>query len=502
MRVDLSCWVEAVACPRPGGGRHRDAAGRLGEQLGERGGETCAVARRDEPTGFAVAETLGGAAHIVAHDRQSGALRLDEEIGERFGAGSEHSDGGAPVEIRGVGLPTGKRDTAREAERSGVAFAGSTGRAVADQHQSPRELCGECGDDVEQFALVLLRAKLGDAQQHGRLGGRGHEVEQGGVQQGVGDDGAAIRCALGRDEHAAGEVGVGDDLAGGAQGAAIQTGERFAGAHRRDDRGTRQRALELPGAAVGHAAHAKDDVGPEVAGGADEAGREPIEAGIEPLECAERDTAPGQIGGKHAARAEGDQRYAVAPRREAPGEEDRLSLGAAAAQPILHEENFHCSGRVGREIRAATTMNNGFFNLVLRWAFLAMGVALAAKIVPGISCVDGSTLFLVVVLLSLFNAFLKPLLVLFTLPLVVLSAGFGLWLINAFLLWGTSRFVSGFHVDGLWAALLGSLIISLTNMAFSTLFGAKRVRVQRGPRGPQEPPRPNPPPGKGDVIDV
>ncbi len=144
-------------------------------------------------------------------------------------------------------------------------------------------------------------------------------------------------------------------------------------------------------------------------------------------------------------------------------------------------------------------MNKGFFNTVLRWLFLAMGVALAAKIVPGIHCADGMTLLVVVLILSVFNAFLKPLLVLFTLPLVILSAGFGLWLINAFLLWVTSRLVEGFSVSGLGAALLGSLIISVTNMAFSTLFGSK-IKVQRG--GRERPPAPKPPPGKGDVIDV
>lgn len=144
-------------------------------------------------------------------------------------------------------------------------------------------------------------------------------------------------------------------------------------------------------------------------------------------------------------------------------------------------------------------MNKGFFNQMLRWLFLAMGVALAAKIVPGIRCDDGLALVVVVILLSLFNAFLKPLLVIFTLPLVILSAGFGLWLINAFLLWGASRLVDGFRVDGLFAALMGSLIISVTNMLFSVLFNARTVKVQRGPA---EPPRPTPPPGKGDVIDV
>jgi putative membrane protein len=143
-------------------------------------------------------------------------------------------------------------------------------------------------------------------------------------------------------------------------------------------------------------------------------------------------------------------------------------------------------------------MKDGFFNQVLRWLVLAMGVALAAKIVPGIRCADGMTLFVVVVLLSVFNAILKPVLVLFTLPLVVLTAGLGLWLINAFLLWLTSRVVDGFTVQGLWSALLGSLIISLTNLVFTKLFGPAKGQRRRN----QEPPRSPPPPGKGDVIDV
>ncbi len=153
----------------------------------------------------------------------------------------------------------------------------------------------------------------------------------------------------------------------------------------------------------------------------------------------------------------------------------------------------------GASLAPRTKMKEGLFNRLVRWLCLAMGVALAAKIVPGIHCADGLTLLVVVLLLSLFNAFLKPLLVLFTLPLVILSAGLGLWLINALLLLVTGRLVDGFHVDGFWAALLGSLIISVTNMAFSTLLGAKKARARREP---PEPPRPTPPPGKGDVIDV
>jgi putative membrane protein len=136
-----------------------------------------------------------------------------------------------------------------------------------------------------------------------------------------------------------------------------------------------------------------------------------------------------------------------------------------------------------------------FLNLLVRWAIVAIGVGLAAEIVPGISYADGRTLLLVVVLLGLFNAFLKPLIVLFTLPFVVLSAGLGLWFINAFLLWGAGRLVDGFHVRSFGAALLGSLIISLTNLVLSMLVGSTKVRRGR---------RPMPPPAgpADDVIDV
>ena len=67
-------------------------------------------------------------------------------------------------------------------------------------------------------------------------------------------------------------------------------------------------------------------------------------------------------------------------------------------------------------------MNSSFAQLLVRWLVLAVGVALAANFVPGISCDNGAALFTVVVLLSLFNAILKPVLVLFTLPFILLIA--------------------------------------------------------------------------------
>lgn len=140
----------------------------------------------------------------------------------------------------------------------------------------------------------------------------------------------------------------------------------------------------------------------------------------------------------------------------------------------------------------------GFLNLVVRWAIVALGVALAARIVPGISYSDGTTLLLVVVLLSLFNAFLKPVLVMFALPFVILTLGLGLWVINATLLYVIGKVLAPeFVVAGFGSALLGSAIISLTNILLSRLVGETKAKASRGPGAP-----PSKRPKDDDVIDV
>lgn len=137
-------------------------------------------------------------------------------------------------------------------------------------------------------------------------------------------------------------------------------------------------------------------------------------------------------------------------------------------------------------------MNQPFVNLLVRWLVLALGVVLSTKIVPGISYDTGTTLFVVVLLLSLFNAVLKPLLLLFTLPFIVLSLGVGIWLINALLFYFVGRLVDGFHVAGFGSALLGALIVSVTNLVLNRLL-APPSRPPGPPRGPAK---------RDDVIDI
>jgi putative membrane protein len=120
---------------------------------------------------------------------------------------------------------------------------------------------------------------------------------------------------------------------------------------------------------------------------------------------------------------------------------------------------------------------------------------LATKLVNGIHCDDGATLVAVVLLLTFFNAILKPLLVVFTLPFIVLTMGLGIIVINALLFLFVGRLVDGFYVDGFWSAVGGALIVSITNIAFSGILGKKSSR--------KDPPPSRPTKRKGDdVIDI
>lgn len=103
---------------------------------------------------------------------------------------------------------------------------------------------------------------------------------------------------------------------------------------------------------------------------------------------------------------------------------------------------------------------------------------LAAFTSSGIDFDSGNTLILVVFLLSLFNLILKPLLVLFTLPFIIFTLGFGLWIINALLLLLVSELVPGFYVNSFLSALWGSLVVSMTSL-ITNIFLSTNVKIKR-----------------------
>lgn len=125
-------------------------------------------------------------------------------------------------------------------------------------------------------------------------------------------------------------------------------------------------------------------------------------------------------------------------------------------------------------------MNSPFVQLLVRWLVLALGVMLATKIVPSIRCDDGLTLIAVVLVLSFFNAILKPLLLLFTLPFILVTMGLGVLVINALLFLLVGEVVKGFEVGGFWSAFGGALVVSITNWLVSAF--------TRGEKQEQRPP--------------
>ncbi|HEU5078602.1 MAG TPA: phage holin family protein [Opitutaceae bacterium] len=133
-------------------------------------------------------------------------------------------------------------------------------------------------------------------------------------------------------------------------------------------------------------------------------------------------------------------------------------------------------------------MNHPVTQLLLRWAVLALGVVIATKIIPGIHYVDASSLVVVVLLLSFFNAILKPVLVLFTLPFIVVTLGFGMVVINALLFLLVSHLVNGFEVRGFWSAVGGALVVSVTNLVASRF--VRRATRKRAEVGGATPPTP------------
>lgn len=117
--------------------------------------------------------------------------------------------------------------------------------------------------------------------------------------------------------------------------------------------------------------------------------------------------------------------------------------------------------------------------LLVRWLINALGIMLAAFIIPGIDYDNNTALVIVVVLLGLFNAFLKPLLILFALPFVVLTLGFGVLIINAALFMLAAHFVEGFVVEGFLAAFFGALIMSLLNLVLGRILGDPPIPMRR-----------------------
>jgi putative membrane protein len=117
---------------------------------------------------------------------------------------------------------------------------------------------------------------------------------------------------------------------------------------------------------------------------------------------------------------------------------------------------------------------------LLRVAIVALGLWLATYILPGLYFEGPGTLLAAALLLGIVNAIVRPIAVLLTLPLTLLTLGLFLIVINAAMLGLVALLLSGFQISGFWTAVGGALIVSLTSWVASGLIGNNgKVEVMR-----------------------
>ncbi|MBU1181215.1 MAG: phage holin family protein [Proteobacteria bacterium] len=116
-------------------------------------------------------------------------------------------------------------------------------------------------------------------------------------------------------------------------------------------------------------------------------------------------------------------------------------------------------------------------NILFKWLILTSSIMITSYLIDGIRVADISSAFLAAAVLGILNVFLRPIAIILTLPVNILSLGLFTFAINALLLIITSQTISGFEVNGFWAAVIGSFVISIISWVINTLV-RKKVTIK------------------------
>lgn len=112
--------------------------------------------------------------------------------------------------------------------------------------------------------------------------------------------------------------------------------------------------------------------------------------------------------------------------------------------------------------------------MLVKWILGALGILLVTYIVPGVTVSSFLTALLVALVLGLFGAIVRPVLILLTLPVTILSLGLFILFINAGLFLLASYLIPGFEVSGFWSAFWGAIVVGLIGWAVNVVFGDKK----------------------------
>jgi putative membrane protein len=116
-------------------------------------------------------------------------------------------------------------------------------------------------------------------------------------------------------------------------------------------------------------------------------------------------------------------------------------------------------------------------HFVFRWAATTIAVMVASSIVHGIRYDTVAALIGASLLLGILNAFVRPFLLILSAPLILVTLGFFILILNGLLLLVVPSVVVGFHVDGFWSAFWGAIVISIVSWILSAFFRGSDGRV-------------------------
>jgi putative membrane protein len=107
--------------------------------------------------------------------------------------------------------------------------------------------------------------------------------------------------------------------------------------------------------------------------------------------------------------------------------------------------------------------------LLSKWALSACALVLVAHVATGVQIQSFGAALLAAFVMGLLNVFIKPIAVILTLPVTILTLGLFYFVINALLFWAAGTMLEGFKVSGFWAALVGSLMYSVCQLAIEAV---------------------------------
>ncbi|MCU0772768.1 MAG: phage holin family protein [Verrucomicrobia bacterium] len=123
-------------------------------------------------------------------------------------------------------------------------------------------------------------------------------------------------------------------------------------------------------------------------------------------------------------------------------------------------------------------MKPGAVHFIQNWLVNTLGVLVAVAVLPGVDCTSGGQLVLASLLLGMLNAGVRPFLLFAALPLLVMSLGLFLIVINAALLYFVAWVVPAFTIDSFGWSLLAALIIGLVSLVTNGLLGSRQTRIR------------------------